>query len=47
MNSDTSMNGTIVLSEALFRFDELIYVNATHDTVITAGQLFLEVEDFK
>jgi hypothetical protein len=38
-NFDTSVNGTIVSSEILFPFDQPIYVDATHDTVITAGQL--------
>ena len=37
-NFDTSVNGTIVSSETLFPFDQPIYVDATHDTVITAGR---------
>ena len=37
-NFDTSVNGSIVSSEILFPFDQPIYVDASHDTVITAGQ---------
>jgi hypothetical protein len=34
---NTTVNGSIVSSDVLFPFDQPIYVDATHDTVISAS----------
>ena len=42
---DTSVNETVVSSDAFFPLDQPIYVDATHDAVISAGE-FLLVSSF-
>jgi hypothetical protein len=37
-NFDTSVNGTIVSSNITFPFNQPIYVDASHDTVVSASQ---------
>lgn len=34
---DTTVNASIVTSEILFPLDQPIYVDATHDTILTAS----------
>lgn len=40
---NTSVNQTIVSSETLFPLDQPIYVDASHDTVMSASQYFVSV----
>jgi hypothetical protein len=40
-NFDTSVNSTIVSSPIRFPFNQPIYVDASHDTIISAGQAAL------
>lgn len=44
---DTTVNASIVTSDILFPLDQPIYVDATHDTILTASKypiaLFLHI----